>query len=126
MKLFDNHLQIVERALDIRMERHGRLAGNLANIDTPRFTPKDIDFETAIADAQRAIEGSSGTEGRVDLRGQFEIEGPSGTPTLDGNRVDLDGNMAALSENSIKYTALSRVAAKRLAMLRYAASDGVG
>lgn len=126
MRLFDNRLMLVERSLDIRLERHGRLAGNLANIDTPKFTPKDIDFDTAIEEARRSIESSPSEAGRADLRGSFEIEGPSGTPTPDGNRVDLDGTMAAISENSIKYNALSKVAQKRLAMLRYAAADGQG
>ena len=85
-----------------------------------------IDFDTAIEEARRSIESNPREAGRADLRGSFEIEGPSGTPTPDGNRVDLDGTMAAISENSIKYNALSKVAQKRLAMLRYAAADGQG
>jgi flagellar basal-body rod protein FlgB len=34
--------------------------------------------------------------------------------------------MAALAENALHYGAATRVASKKLALLRYVASDGVG
>ena len=42
----------------------------------------------------------------------------------DGNRVDLDRTMTALAENGLEYSAGSRAASKKLAILRYVASDG--
>ena len=38
--------------------------------------------------------------------------------------ADLDATMAALSENAMSYGAASKVAGKKLAILRYAATDG--
>ena len=42
---------------------------------------------------------------------------------LDGNGVDLDRTMAALSENALQYTAVSKAAGKKLGILRYAISE---
>jgi flagellar basal-body rod protein FlgB len=43
---------------------------------------------------------------------------------LDGNAVDVDRALAAVAENAIQYGAAARAAQKKLAILRYAASDG--
>jgi flagellar basal-body rod protein FlgB len=47
-------------------------------------------------------------------------------PSLDGNMVDLDRTMAQLAENAMQYNAGAKAASKKLAMLRYVASDGNG
>jgi flagellar basal-body rod protein FlgB len=43
---------------------------------------------------------------------------------LDGNAVDVDRALAAVAENAIQYNAAARAAQKKLAILRYVASDG--
>jgi flagellar basal-body rod protein FlgB len=52
------------------------------------------------------------------------IAAPGDAPGLDGNSVDLDRTSAAVAENAIQYGAAAKAAAKKLAILRYAASDG--
>jgi flagellar basal-body rod protein FlgB len=51
---------------------------------------------------------------------------PGGGATFDGNTVDLDRTMVAMAENAIQYGASARAAGKKLAILRYVASDGNG
>ena len=73
--------------------------------------------------------------------GQLSVEGPGPTPQapgsfvhvaeglrggLDGNGVDLDKTMVELSRNALLYGASAKAAGKKLAILRYVASDGVG
>jgi flagellar basal-body rod protein FlgB len=43
---------------------------------------------------------------------------------IDGNAVDVDRALAAVAENAIQYGAAARAAQKKLAILRYVASDG--
>ncbi len=43
---------------------------------------------------------------------------------LDRNSVDLDRTMVAMAENALLYGAAARAASKKLAILRYVASDG--
>jgi flagellar basal-body rod protein FlgB len=112
MRIFDATLARLERSLDVRLIRHNVLAGNLANVDTVGYQPKDVDFTTAMS-------GESGTEVRV-------VDGEGAAPSLDGNRVDLDRTMAQLAENGMQYGAGARAASKKLAILRYVVSDGNG
>lgn len=120
--------QLLERALTVRTEKHQRLAHNLANIDTPGFRPVDVDFEASLAAATaegaattRAGHIGHGPDGPV-----VESRGSESAPTADGNTVDLDRTMAALAENGTQYSSTTKFVQKRLALLRYVSSDGLG
>ena len=142
MKIFDNTLTRLERSLDVRLARHNVLAGDLANVDTPGFVPKDVDFATAMANAEArenrdtgsapALAGTDGAAVSVGLStGRTDDDIPvvdvgGDSPGIDGNLVDLDRTMAALAENGLQYAAGARAAGKKLAILRYVASDGNG
>jgi len=136
MKLFDTTLTQLERSLDVRLVRHNVLAGNLANVDTPGFAPKEVDFAAAMAAATTGVGGGqiATTDARhLDASGAaagaagIPIVAAAGeSPTMDGNRVDLDRTMVAMAENGLQYTAGARAAGKKLAILKYVASDGVG
>ena len=140
MRIFDATLAGLERSLDVRLVRHNVLAGNLANVDTPGYAPKDVDFASAMAsvssnsgpsspslqrtqDRHLSVQGGPGASGA----GEIPIRDVSGAaPALDGNRVDLDRTMVQLAENGMQYGAGARAASKKLAILRYVASDGNG
>jgi flagellar basal-body rod protein FlgB len=138
MRIFDPTLQTLERALDARLDRHTVLAGNLANADTPGYQPRDVNVAAAMAappPAPPAVDGAPPAPGHLPLEG-FLPAAPLGanpeesaalaspSPTLDGNAVDVDRTMVALAENALQYGAAARAAAKKLAILRYVASDG--
>lgn len=143
MKLFDTTLTKLESALDVRLERQNVLNGNLANLDTPGFLPKELDFQKALAAAQQP-EGPSARqaaasepprEGFIPLGDTAPA--PAGTAAfvkvapelqggLDGNGVDLDKTMVELARNSLLYGAAAKAAGKKLALLKYVAGDGIG
>lgn len=137
MKLFDATLGRLERALDVRLVRHNMLAGNLANVDTPGYRPKDVNFAAAMQTAEGGVLGTSVTEqtraghmvaavgsGIGSDAGDVPLaEGTGESPTLDGNRVDLDRTMAELATNGMQYGAGAKVASKKLAILRYAVTE---
>lgn len=143
MKLFDSTLNALERALDVRLARQNVIAGNVANIDTPGFHPRELDFAKAMeavavsspvdvprpADAP-SVEGhiSVGTTHARGLSAEQLVSSSSYTRegSLDGNGVDLDTMMVELSRNGLMYGAAARAAGKKLAILRYVATDGVG
>jgi flagellar basal-body rod protein FlgB len=143
MKLFDTTIKRLESSLDIRLEKQNVLNGNLANIDTPGYLPREFDFDKALAAAerpalQRAPVGSSvpAREDHLPLTAAGplpEAQGGAGveisrtaTGGLDGNGVDLDKTMVELSRNALLYGAAAKSAGKKLAILRYVATDGVG
>ena len=141
MKLFDATLSTLERALDVRLARQSVLAGDVANADTPGYRPRDLDFAAAMAAAQPGATPLPGLEGAAragDMaltaagslsaaspeRFVSEIQGAKAG--LDGNAVDLDRTLVAVSENALQYGAAAKAAGKKLAILRYVANDGQG
>jgi flagellar basal-body rod protein FlgB len=140
MKVFDTTLARLERALDVRLVRQNVLSTNVANVDTPGFRPKDVDFTASMV----AIEGAAHSEGGVSqptsptvgssaaessslaVRELPIVDVPAGGASFDGNTVDLDRTMVAMAENALQYSATARAAGKKLALLRYVASDGNG
>jgi flagellar basal-body rod protein FlgB len=85
-------------ALELRSQRMGLLASNIANAGTPGYKAKDIDFASALkarmggADTDRAAEGA--TLYRVPVM-----------PTLDGNTVEMATEQTAFAENAVGYSA---------------------
>ncbi|ABC81171.1 flagellar basal body rod protein FlgB [Anaeromyxobacter dehalogenans] len=150
MRIFDATLSTLERALDVRLARQTVLGGDLANANTPGFTPLDLDFRAAMAAAPApgpdvpaappprvaarrgdipltlaaAVAGAPQPIAGAAAPERFVAEVPGAAPGLDGNAVDLDRTTAAIAENAIQYGAAARAAAKKLAILRYVASDG--
>lgn len=122
MKLFDSTLTRLESALDVRLEQQNVLNGNLANVDTPGYRPQELDFTKALASAERAREtGAAEPNASQFITTAEKLEGG-----LDGNGVDLDKTMVELARNSLLYGAAAKAAGKKLAILRYVATDGIG
>ena len=93
-----------------------------------------MDFEDALArqvdiDGIRKMSTSHGDHipvgGTVSARAKAEIyDNPDGVTTNDGNTVDLEREMTMLAENQIQYKAAIQLINKKLAALKYAASEG--
>ena len=140
MKIFDTTLTRLQEALDVRLVEHNVLAGNVANVDTPGYRPKELDFSQAMAAARTALGGQAmvATDGRhMGVAGGGEAgsqassaaaamvhDGAGTSPSIDGNQVDVDRTMAGLAENALQYGASARAAGKKLAILRYVISEG--
>lgn len=141
MKIFDATLKTLEQSLDVRLVEQNVLAANVANVDTPGYKPKELDFSAAMA-AARASGGaeamattvpnhmgangaSVGQNSTVGIATALINDGKGLTsPSFDGNGVDLDRTMAGMAENGLQYGASARAAAKKLAILRYVVADG--
>ena len=82
-------------ALEVRGQRMGVLASNIANASTPGFKARDIDFQKALRSAAGgSVDGAitGATKYRVPLQ-----------PSLDGNTVDLSTEQTAFAENAVQY-----------------------
>jgi len=106
--IFGNH----ELALMARARRAGVLAANLANADTPNYKARDIEFGSALegAGAQPNLAlatttglhlgGSESQPAGGDLKYRIPFQA-----SLDGNTVETPIEMAAFSENAVRYQA---------------------
>jgi len=128
MQIFDQ-LKSMQLVLDYHLDRQNLIHSNLANIETPYYQSQDVGFSlqesfaelpmNATHKTHLSLDSSVGIKTRVFGDGVIQ-------PGNDHNTVSLEHEMAKLSSNSIRYQALSDIMSRRLAMLRYSASDGNG
>ena len=85
-------------ALEVRSQRMGLLASNIANASTPGFKARDLDFNTAL----RSAEQSDGDLSETALTGATRYRVPT-QPSMDGNTVDLSQEQTAFAENAVQY-----------------------
>lgn len=93
---FDKALGVHPQAVALRLSRAELLSANLANVDTPNFQAKDIDFA---AEMQRSVRGFS-TLSAVQEKYRVPYQ-----PTTDGNTVALDVEQAEFVKNVQDYQA---------------------
>jgi len=123
-------VEALNRSLDYHLQRHNVLAGNIANVDTPGFRPKEIvrtadpapaGAEVLAATNERHISGGGRGGALADLLVVEDRTAPAGA---DGNSVSLERESSKIAANDLRYEGAVRVVARQLALLRYAASDG--
>ena len=112
----DNTINLLEKSLDLRLRRSELLASNLANIDTPNYRPADLKFEGFLKEAQTPS-GLAADTGEV-------VRDQSLATSLDGNTVNLDGEVAKVSDNTVRYTTAIELVRRKIAILSYAAGMG--
>ncbi|RDE05882.1 flagellar basal body rod protein FlgB [Sphingomonas aracearum] len=82
-------------ALEVRSQRMGLLASNIANASTPGFKARDLDFGKALASVEQM--GTGANLGSATMyRNPFQ-------PSLDGNTVELASEQTAFAENAVQY-----------------------
>lgn len=113
---------LMEAALSARAQRQDMISGNIANIDTPFYKARDIDFESALIEKTKEMYKNNDikelemakTDGQH-MSAYKSIDSSKSTIFLrdghmarnDGNTVDLDIETTELSKNSIMFNALT-------------------
>lgn len=110
-------LRNLGRAMDKTTERHKLLTTNLANVNTPGYTRKDVDFGIAL---EGAMEGGSGRFAQVRLSGSQQAT----SRRQDGNSVDLEKEVMAIAETELRYQMLSDMTAGYFRSLKNVIKEG--
>lgn len=96
---FQKALGVHPMAMQLRLTRAELLSANLANVNTPNFQAKDIDFAAEMQRAKRGngvMASSDLTSSKIKYRRPYQ-------PSLDGNTVALNVEQAEFSRNSLDY-----------------------
>ena len=100
------------KILDATALRQRVLSNNLANVNTPAFTRKDVDFQEALSTAIK-----HGTV--TDLK--LEVKADKLSPARwDGNNVQLETELSEMTKNSLQYQTAMHVLSMNLSMQRMA------
>ena len=88
-------MNLLEKFLDVSSERHQLIVGNMANVDTPGYQTKDVDFH---GELQRAVSNGQANFMPVVRSVQGLLERP------DGNNVSLDREGLLLAETQMQFS----------------------
>jgi flagellar basal-body rod protein FlgB len=127
-KVFDGAVEQLTRGLAFSARRHDVLSRNVANLETPSYKARDVVFDdylrpmapSAPGEQTRPLApvGPSERQPRVVYAGD-------GSARADGNDVNLDRQMARLSENTLFHNALTQILAGQFAALKQAITGRV-
>ena len=51
MSIFSRSFDVLGKAMDLSLVRHSVISDNIANVETPEFKARRVDFENALASA---------------------------------------------------------------------------
>jgi flagellar basal-body rod protein FlgB len=129
--IFGNTVELLAKTLDLRAKRHELISANLANVETPGYTPSDISFE---AELRGALNKSGkapapnprhiplrkdAASGISRVRGEL-VEVPDKNVGPDGNSVDLESEMGRMVQNQIMYNTSVQLLSKKMEMMKQA------
>jgi flagellar basal-body rod protein FlgB len=104
----------LEKGLNIRAFYHRILATNIANVETPGYKEKQIDFMAELEKTGVRTENITVSE-------KMESEGYH---SIDGNTVNIEDQMVKLAENSMMFSSFVKLISKKLSMMKYAINEG--
>jgi flagellar basal-body rod protein FlgB len=132
-ELFGPTQQLLTTSLRVRSTRHSLLSANIANVDTPGYRPRDIDFAKILKEQVQPAQGPfRGSEPVTlistnpqhyhddDLISERTPEGE----TLNRNGVELEGEVTRMVENSLHHETSLTLLSRTLGGLRYAIGEG--
>jgi flagellar basal-body rod protein FlgB len=133
MTLIDHTMQLLHRTLDLRRAKHRVIISNIANEETPGYRATDFNFLDSLQAAQKGqgLVTLAVTQGRhIGPQGEgFQrvlgklSDVPAGDLPLDANSVNIELEMAKMSDNASKYNGAATIMGIRFRQLMGAIRD---
>jgi flagellar basal-body rod protein FlgB len=109
-------LDLLQRFLDLSSKRQELITSNIANVDTPGYRAKDIDFR---GELERAAQGNAD-----DSTEPFVREVPGLVARPDGNNVSVDRESLLLSEVQMEFGVAEQLLKSQFRNLHLAINEG--
>lgn len=118
-----SYINVLDKAADVSWTRETLITNNLANVDTPNYKRKDIDFKSALKSELGKFQYTSLDERIANadlsrLNPAVYTDCSNYSYRLDGNNVDIDTEEVELASEQIKYQALTRSITSEFERLR--------
>lgn len=105
---------VIASALDGLATRQNVIADNIANVDTPGFRARAVDFESSLTAALQ--------RGEMPADGVTSSTTPTNAPAgLDGNNVDLRQESLSAMQTQFQYQVMTRAATHHFSLITTAA-----
>jgi flagellar basal-body rod protein FlgB len=116
---YNKAIPLVNEALNSRALRQDLISSNIANVDTPLYRPRDIEFESVLSKQADEVFNNSKQKDLAlaktsNMHLSCDEDGYKSTLFFrdghmarnDGNSVDLDVETTEMSKNSVMFNAL--------------------
>jgi flagellar basal-body rod protein FlgB len=131
-RIFGHTAKVLAKALDISARRHNLISGNIANMDTIGYRPKDLDFNQTLKRAMDDPEPDyldKTHHNHLTGAGEKEPLNMNGENTEDVDiyhldSVNIDREMMNLTENNIQYRATTELLLRKMKILQYSIDEG--
>jgi len=131
MDISNSKIAYYSKVLDLLADRHKILAGNIANINTPGYRTKDINFQDVlgrvIAAKQESLEQAASSNIQEALKDiNYEVDDiNAGGEDPNANDVDIDKEMVKLTTNTLLYKAYVQVMLMELKHINMAVKERI-
>jgi flagellar basal-body rod protein FlgB len=113
-KTLENHL----RASTLR---HGVIASNIANVDTPGYKARDVKFNEALSEAAIELRNTNPRHmAPAGVTAGGNVDSDQRSPWGDRNDLELDVEVAKMTENAIFFQAATTILSKNIQMYKHA------
>ncbi len=109
--MLDGITSRLEHYMDMLASRQKVVASNMANVDTPGYKTKDIDFQHEFRSLLKGDEPST-----------IEVDGLQSRN--DGNNVSLDREARLRAENALRFSAAMNLVRSQVHAVRSAIKEG--
>ena len=120
--IFGKALSEITSVMNYRLFRQGIISSNVANVDTPGYTAKDVAFEKELTSRLKMQTtnpehntGSSSSDPSYTVK-----DDPFSRIGNDSNTVDIDREMMKLTQNHLLYNASAEMIQSKLEALKNA------
>lgn len=131
--LFDSDIGLIGRVLDMQLQRQNVISSNMANVKTPGYKARKLNFEEELQAALGL--DAKGKMARTDKKHMPVVFDPKGfgpewekafKPRIihGEDRVDLDKEMALMAKTNLHYSALTSVMRSKFEGLKQIIVEG--
>ena len=118
-----NYIDVLDKAADASWRREDLLSNNIANVDTPGYKRKDLDFEGTLREElknyqYRSLDRKVNSADLNRLNPNVYRDYANLSYRLDGNNVDIDTESVELASEQLKYMGLTTSISSEFSRMR--------
>ena len=109
-----SYINVLDKALDASNLRETVITNNLANVNTPGYKRREVDFESLLQQELDKVKWNSLDEkiedvelGHLEAGVHFDMQAYEYNYRLDGNNVDVDVENVELASEQLRYQLLA-------------------
>ena len=131
--IVEPHVRLIGTVMDMQLQRQNVIMGNIANVNTPKYKPRELEFEAELQSALNLdAKGKVARTAEGHMPAAFDPDGfgpewsKQFTPRVvhGEDRENLDKEMVKMAKNNLQYTALAQITKSSFEGIRNIITEG--